>query len=130
MIIYNVLLHPLRRFSGPLLAAATPLPFMYSRFTGKIVKWTQAQHNRYGPVVRVAPNELSFIDPNAWKDIYGYRTANFAKDARFLGPDFFVKPGDPTGIIRASESTHSTQRRLVSHAFSEKALKEQEPLLK
>jgi cytochrome P450 len=102
---------------------------MYFRAKGTIAKWTQAQHNRYGVIVRVAPNELSFIDPNAWKDIYSHRIT-FAKDPRFLGRDFFVKPGEPTGITRASESTHSTQRRLLSHAFSDKALKEQEPILK
>lgn len=135
-ILYNIFFHPLRRFPGPFLAAATPFPLMYYRAKGKPVKWTHAQHNHYGSVVRLAPNELSFIDPEAWDDIYGHRTAskvnkvNFAKDTRLLGQDFFVKPGDPTGITRASDSAHSTQRRLVSPAFSDKALKDQEPLLR
>jgi cytochrome P450 len=109
---------------------------MYYRAKGKPVQWISAQHNHFGSIVRLAPNELSFIDPDAWDDIYGHRTAskvnkvNFAKDTRLLGPDFFVKPGDPTGITRASDSAHSTQRRLVSPAFSDKALKDQEPLLR
>jgi hypothetical protein len=28
-------------------------------------------HERYGPVVRLAPNELSFTVPEAWEDIFG-----------------------------------------------------------
>ena len=30
----------------------------------------KALYDIYGPVVRVAPNELSFITPEAWNDIY------------------------------------------------------------
>lgn len=29
----------------------------------------------YGPVVRLAPNELSFGDSTAWQDIYGETSA-------------------------------------------------------
>jgi cytochrome P450 len=134
VIIYNVFFHPLRRFPGPLFAAATPLPVMFHRIKGEITTYTKAQHDRYGSIVRVAPNELSFIDPNAWKDIYGHRTAankgNCPKDFAAIGQDFYTKPGEPSGIIRADDAAHAIQRRLVSHAFSDKALKEQEPLLK
>lgn len=35
----------------------------------------KALHDIYGPVVRVAPNELSFITAEAWKDIYLIRLA-------------------------------------------------------
>ena len=30
-------------------------------------------HAAYGPLVRTAPNELSFIEPSAWKPVYGQR---------------------------------------------------------
>lgn len=29
-------------------------------------------HEKYGPVIRFSPNELSYTDPQAWKDICGY----------------------------------------------------------
>lgn len=45
----------------------------------------------------------------------------------FYGPD---AAGEPAGIIRADNTSHARQRRLVSHAFSDRALKDQEPLLK
>lgn len=28
-------------------------------------------HDKYGDVVRVAPNELSYTNPDAWQEIYG-----------------------------------------------------------
>jgi hypothetical protein len=80
---------------------------MYHRVTGNIVKWTHAQHLRYGATVRVAPNELSFIDPLAWKEMYGFGKGDFPKDLRLLGPDFFVKPGDP--LVSCARAHLSTQ---------------------
>ena len=29
-------------------------------------------HDKYGPVVRIAPGELSYNCPEAWQDIYGH----------------------------------------------------------
>lgn len=132
-VVYNILSHPLRKYPGSIFAASTSIPLLYARVTGNIVKWTHAQHQRYGEVVRVSPNELSFIDPGAWKDIYGHRTAgkpNFQKDMKLYGPDLFAGEEGAAGIVRADDSAHGRQRRLVSHAFSDKALKEQEPLFK
>lgn len=34
-----------------------------------------------------------------------------------------------TDLLTADRETHARQRRLMSHAFSEKALREQEPIL-
>lgn len=106
---------------------------MYNRGSGDYVRWIHSLHTEYGPVVRTAPDELSFTQPEAWKDIFGHRRIgqpNFAKDPRFLGRDFFTKPGEPAGITRSDDVNHARQRRLVSAGFSDRAMKEQEPLLK
>ena len=62
-----------------------------------------------------------------YRDVYGHRATNFAKSFEFYGPDVY---GNPTGIVRADNESHAAQRRLVSHAFSDKALKEQESMIK
>jgi cytochrome P450 len=49
------------------------------------------------------------------------------KQRTFYGPDFY---GNPPGILRADNASHAQQRKLVSNAFSDKALKEQEQILK
>ena len=43
---------------------------------------TIALHRKYGSVVRVMPNELSFDNAQAWEDIYGFRQGgiNMHKD--------------------------------------------------
>ena len=87
-------------------------------------------HDRYGPVVRIAPDELSFIDRAAWKDIYGSRPGhkNFHKDPIHVGSIAAVH-GAST-ITMANDADHARQRRALSHAFSTKALMEQEYIVK
>jgi hypothetical protein len=31
-------------------------------------------HERYGDVVRLAPDELSYANEEAWREVYGYRS--------------------------------------------------------
>ena len=69
--------------------AASLLPIHYFRIRGLCVKKLPILHANYGPVVRIAPNELSYIEPQAWEDIYT-RTKlgklSFPKDATQFGP--------------------------------------------
>lgn len=78
-------------------------------------------------MVRIAPNELSFNEPEVWRDAYGHRASSFQKSKVFYGPDIH---GNPPGILRADNVSHARQRKMVSHAFSDKALRSQEQLLK
>lgn len=84
-------------------------------------------HLRYGPVVRIAPNELSFVEAQAWKDIYGHRVGipEYPKDASQVVTN---SPKHPH-IIAAPRELHARLRKLISHGFSDKALREQEPIL-
>lgn len=87
-------------------------------------------HDKYGPVVRVMPNELSFNTAKAWEDIYGHRVgmANMDKDPIHVGAVEAI-PG-ATNLTMAPDLHHARQRRALAHAFSKQALLEQEPILK
>lgn len=90
----------------------------------------KAAHDKYGPVVRISPNELVFDNESAWKDIYGSRPGhkNFHKDPIHVG-SIQSLPGVST-ITMANDADHARQRRALSHAFSTKALLEQEYIVK
>ncbi|KAF4967024.1 hypothetical protein F66182_17941 [Fusarium sp. NRRL 66182] len=87
---YNVYFHPLRKFPGPKLAAATGLVFFYKLIRGEEVTWETETHKKYGEIVRLGPDRLSYVTPQAWKDIsgpgVGKRLEN-TKDPSTLGPD-------------------------------------------
>lgn len=86
-------------------------------------------HKKYGDVVRIAPNELSFISGDtAWQDIYGFRgakKAEFGKDVNW----YSTPPNGVRSMLASGRDDHARVRRVFSHAFSDKALKEQEPLI-
>ncbi|KAL8665270.1 MAG: hypothetical protein Q9168_007733 [Polycauliona sp. 1 TL-2023] len=81
-VIYNLRFHPLARFPGPTLWAVSRIPYALTLLKGDLTQRTKELHDRYGHVVRLAPNELSFVDPQAWQDIYTHRHGrpNFPKN--------------------------------------------------
>jgi cytochrome P450 len=82
-------------------------------------------HAKYGPVVRVGPTDLSYATSQAWKDIYGGRAGGeLAKHPR----EYSVKT-IADHIIIADATNHARFRRSMAPAFSDRALREQEPLI-
>ncbi|KAK6822912.1 hypothetical protein PG987_014457 [Apiospora arundinis] len=126
---YNLFLHPLRAFPGPRLHRASNLPRAYWMLQGHLGTKVAGLHRTYGSVVRIAPNELAFTDPQAWKDIYGHRgpgEPEFAKDDQFYRPVKSV----PESIISAqSRELHGQLRRQLAHGFSERSMRAQEPII-
>ena len=123
---YRLLLHPLRHFPGPRSWAVSRLPYIRSSIKGNIVKDLQALHDAYGPVVRVAPDELSYIDPKAAAAIY-QSAPEMPKDPMHLPP--FHK-GTAPGILAADKEHHTRYRRVLAHGFSDKGIRAQQPLIK
>ena len=82
-------------------------------------------HEQYGEVVRTAPNELSYTSDYAWTDIYGFRHGH----AEMPKARMNIGGGLGDSIINADRAGHQRMRRLLAHAFSDKALREQLPLI-
>lgn len=71
IVVYNLFFHPLKDYPGPWYAGATRLWYIFKGLRGYHKYAIKDLHERYGLVVRVAPDEISYIHPNAWNDIYG-----------------------------------------------------------
>lgn len=59
-IIYNLYFHPLSRFPGPVLCRSTRLYSAYIRSAGLSERKALEWHDRYGVVVRIAPDERAY----------------------------------------------------------------------
>ncbi|GAD91552.1 hypothetical protein PVAR5_0124 [Paecilomyces variotii No. 5] len=127
-IINNLFLSPLSRFPGPKLWAISRIPSQLSVLRGHSHLDISRLHEVYGPVVRIGPNELVFNTPAAFRDIYGSRPGQrtFLKDR-----NHYLPPANGVDhLLCAVESgVHARQRRLLSYAFSDRALKDQESLI-
>ncbi|KAL1980637.1 hypothetical protein VTN96DRAFT_3888 [Rasamsonia emersonii] len=125
--IYNVFFHPLSRFPGPISFAVSRIPYCYRLINGTLPFDMLGLHQKYGDIVRIAPDELAISHPDAWKDIMGNR-----KSGEEMGKAmYFYRPieDDPTHIVNEEREEHSRLRRQLSHGFSEKSMRDQEPLI-
>jgi len=77
-------------------------------------------------VVRVGVNELCYINGQAWSDIYGQRPGQGQMDKADDKP---IEGFGAVNMISANVKDHARCRRLMAHAFSDKALRQQEPLI-
>ncbi|CAM1502201.1 Fc.00g041850.m01.CDS01 [Cosmosporella sp. VM-42] len=128
-VVYNVFFHPLRKFPGPLICRATPLYRHYKFLKGDLLYAVKSMHDTYGPVVRVTPNELSFISPESWKEIYlplGGSKGEMARYDRFY---HFAGPNAPETLVTLDKGYHAMLRRALAPAFSENTLRKQEPIM-
>ncbi|KAK5658970.1 hypothetical protein OQA88_1788 [Cercophora sp. LCS_1] len=71
--LYNISpFHPLARFPGPRIAAASYLYEAYYDWilVGRYTRRIKEMHERYGPIVRINPDELHCADPYFVDEIY------------------------------------------------------------
>jgi cytochrome P450 len=103
-------------------------PYVIAIHRGEIHRQLKQFHDEYGPIVRIAPNELSYADGAAWRDIYGNRPGHkpFPRN-----PTWFKKryPGEPHSIMGFDEEVHARTRRAFANSFSEKSLRDQAPVI-
>ena len=82
-----------------------------------------------GPIVRIAPNHLSFNDHSAQKIIYGFGTEtvpSMRKDPRFFTPEV---DHSMNIINECDKEEHSRMRRMLSFAFGMSNLLKHEDVL-
>ena len=73
-VIYSTFFHKLSSVPGPIAARYTELWRTRRYFLGKWHEDIVELHRRYGPVVRIAPNEVAFVDKKAMIQLYGHST--------------------------------------------------------
>jgi cytochrome P450 len=132
VIIYRLFFHPLAKVPGPKLLAISSLPRGIRHFFfGLWYKDVPALHEKYGRIFRMGPNDIAVDGDPGWQDVFAFRKAgkdDFARDPEFCNqsPDGKVE----NSLFLTDRAGHGRQRRILSHAFSQNAMYEQEPLIK
>ncbi|CAN8105332.1 unnamed protein product [Discula destructiva] len=132
-IFYNLFLHPLRKYPGPLLCRSMRLYMCYLNMSG-VLHWRMLEmHRKYGPIVRIAPNELAFSDSRSWRDMSGHRTGSDGRgDLDKYMPFYRAIPVEiiPDSVTSEDREMHSTVRRMMANGFSEKSMRDQQPFIR
>ncbi|KAH7079034.1 cytochrome P450 [Paraphoma chrysanthemicola] len=128
--VYRVYFHPLHGFPGPKASAFTRLPHLNAIRRGKVHIYVAQLHEQYGEVVRISPDELSFLNPRVWRDIYAYG----AKDGEGSAPPKhfhrYARNLNNTPALTTIRDPieHARTRKIFTSAFSDRALTQQSPL--
>jgi len=119
----------LHKYPGPALGAYTNWWRYYDVLARRAEKTHVNLHARYGDVVRLGPNVLSFADPRAIKTIYGLNKKMSKSD--FYPVQQAVAKGERLQSLFSTkdEEYHARYRRCVNNAFSMSSLVNYEPLV-
>lgn len=123
---YRLTLHPLAKYPGPKLNAVSEWPQAIFNIRGRAHIAQYQLHEKYGDVVRVAPNVLLFRTVKAAHDIYD-RKANVIK-AGWTDVALKINPSVSTHNL-TDRQIHAKRRRMLANAFSDSALRNQEHLI-
>ncbi|KAI1132468.1 cytochrome P450 [Nemania abortiva] len=129
---YNLYLHPLAKFPGPFWARASTLWRFRQSMSGRFHRVIQENHNKYGTVFRVGPNELSFASVSAFRTIYGNRSVAEPNSPAPKNEwyEMLASGFDEYCIVSERDPRkHSEKRAMFSAAFTQKALLEQENII-
>ncbi|KAL3420396.1 benzoate 4-monooxygenase cytochrome P450 [Phlyctema vagabunda] len=119
---YRAFFHPLCKFPGPLTARLSQWQHIL-RVWNKLDNFRQSDrlHKKYGPIVRMGPNELSIIIPESVPVILG-------PSSKCQKSPWYDAVGYPNTSLHATRDReeHDKRRRVWDHAFSAKALRNYE----
>lgn len=103
---------------GPWYSKFTHLVLKFHIVAGRRIHYTHDLHRRYGPIVRVAPDEVAVSDVEAFSQIHKI-------GAGFLKSQWYdsTTPGREPGIFAQRDPRlHAARRRLFAQAFSNSSL--------
>ncbi|QSS61789.1 benzoate 4-monooxygenase cytochrome P450 [Histoplasma capsulatum] len=104
--IYNIYFHPLSKFPGPKYLAVGRIPITLATLRGQKAQFRFNAHRKYGDIVRVASNELSFAHAQGWRDIYGTQAKlQMAKPASGI-----EEQEGAQSVVTAEGDTHLVKR--------------------
>ncbi|TQN73534.1 putative sterigmatocystin biosynthesis P450 monooxygenase [Colletotrichum shisoi] len=106
---------PLWKFPGPRISAFTSLPLKWHELRANRTKYIHRLHQRYGPVVRVAPDEVCFASYEAVKEIYCSGGSGYDKTEFY---DLFKVYGRRTMFTTLNKEDHAKRKRIIADRYA------------
>lgn len=127
-LIYARTVHPLSKIPGLFWPSITRLWFVYHVAKGDMDVVQRDLHRQYGPLLRIAPNEVACSDPEALKKIYPTQSPLTKTDFYpiWTNKTFSKYPDNFSGT---DEKLHAERRRIVNNVYSMSTVLTLEPYL-
>ncbi|GAP91391.1 putative cytochrome p450 oxidoreductase [Rosellinia necatrix] len=123
--VYRRYATPLRSIPGPFLASCTRL-WKVRSVISENTQWEHIElHRKYGPVVRIGPNEVSFSSPQVARNL-------LSAGKRFYKTDFysvFPPPENPDIFTEIREEVHAMKKKVANVPYSMAAMRQLSPFI-
>jgi cytochrome P450 len=117
LLVYRRFFHPLSQVPGPKVASITGLWRTRRQMLGSWHEDILILHKRYGRAVRIAPDEVSLVDADALKALYGAGGAYAPKTDWYDTWQF--QPDQSPGVFQTTDRhVHSFLRKRVAAPYS------------
>ncbi|KAF5596460.1 benzoate 4-monooxygenase cytochrome P450 [Fusarium pseudoanthophilum] len=110
---------------GPLISNFTSLVLKWHELNANRTVYIHELHKKYGTVVRIAPNEISFTSIDALKEIYGSGGSGYDKTEFY---DLFQVYGKRTMFSTLVKGDHAKRRRMIGDRYANSNVMKQAPL--
>jgi hypothetical protein len=115
---YSRTLHPLATIPGPFWASVSRMWYMYRVYVGDMHAVQRHLHERYGPVIRIAPNEVSTSDLSAISKIYKFQRPLTKTDFYSAWDGGTISKHHKPTFVETDEKKHSIYRRTVNPVYT------------
>ncbi|KAK5988862.1 Cytochrome P450 monooxygenase ORF9-like protein [Cladobotryum mycophilum] len=106
---------PLRKVPGPMISSLTSLVLKWKEMKSDRTMYIHRLHQQYGPVVRIAPDEVSFTSWAALKEIYCSGGSGYDKTEFY---DLFKIFGRRTMFTLLNKTDHAKRKRLLADRYA------------
>jgi hypothetical protein len=97
---------------GPKITCLTSGWILYKTWSEKRNRLVHSLHHKYGPIVRLSPNEISIADPKYIKIIY---SGNFDKSSFYAQFDAY---GERNAFSSCQKAEHLEKRKVLNQIYS------------
>ena len=129
LVTYRLVFSPLAKFPGPKIAAATAWYEIYYDVVhqGKYLFEIEKMHDRYGPIVRINPHELSIRDSEYYDELYV--AGSVRPTDRYEGFVSGVVDFEGSHLATVAHDLHRKRRKPLDPYFSRSGITKLEPVV-
>ncbi|KZT38154.1 cytochrome P450 [Sistotremastrum suecicum HHB10207 ss-3] len=120
--IHSLLFSPLGHVPGPWYTSFTSLELAIHCLRFQKCEYIQGLFNKYGPVVRIGPNKVAFLDSDSVKIVYG--TGRFNKSSWYKGVQICDQDHAMTTLDHAG---HAIRRKTFTQFYAPAHLAKYQP---
>ncbi|MCJ1358491.1 MAG: hypothetical protein MMC33_008491 [Icmadophila ericetorum] len=133
LIVQRLFYSRISHIPGPKLAAASTLYQAYYDFfphRGRFLWKCIDLHKKYGPIIRIGPDEVHVDDPSFYSEMYSSATHRRNKSALWYWMDGTGEFGDLSAFMTMDHNLHRMRRSGLGTYFSKRMVNELEPRIR